>query len=138
MIDLVDMVQVAVEQTHYLIGPSALVHGDVTSGASARFSAGDRAGASEPDHEQLSGRVRYDSGHADKRVGRGGAGGAGQPAGFPSQVLEQVRPGYTAKLDGHCIGLVAVIADMQCLSGNVELENLSGARVTIKLPLVRS
>lgn len=56
--------------------------------------------------------------------------------GFPSQVLEQIRPGYTTKLDGHGIGLVAVIANVQRLGGSVELENLSGAMVTIKLPLI--
>jgi signal transduction histidine kinase len=56
--------------------------------------------------------------------------------GFPSQVLEQVRPGYTTKLNGHGIGLVAVVANVQRLGGSVELENLSGAMVTIKLPLI--
>lgn len=58
--------------------------------------------------------------------------------GFPPQVLEQVRPGYTTKLDGHGLGLVAVIANVQPLGGSVELENLSGAMVTIKLPLVEA
>lgn len=57
--------------------------------------------------------------------------------GFPSQVLEQVRPGYTTKLDGHGLGLVAMIANVQRLGGSVELKNLSDAVVTMKLPIVQ-
>jgi signal transduction histidine kinase len=56
--------------------------------------------------------------------------------GFPPLVIEQVTPGYTTKLDGHGLGLVAVIANVQRLAGTIELENRTGARVTIKLPLV--
>jgi C4-dicarboxylate-specific signal transduction histidine kinase len=50
--------------------------------------------------------------------------------GFPRQVLEQVRPGYTTKLDGHGLGLVAVIANVQRLGGRVELKNRSGTCVS--------
>lgn len=57
--------------------------------------------------------------------------------GFPAQVLEQVRPGYTTKLDGHGLGLVATIANVQQLGGSVELENRSGALVTVKLSIVQ-